>query len=78
MSTKQRTFNNYLVWRRSMTERGVSGWTVTSYSLKARTDKQAQSRLAKMFKSAGFHSMSLVAVIDGKNPNSINQNTNEN
>ena len=46
-----------------------SGWMQTSHLLLARTDKEAQSKTRRIFSGAGFHSMSLVAVLDGEDPN---------
>lgn len=44
-------------------------WTPTSHEIKARTAKEANNKLRKMFAHAGFHSMSLIALPSGESPN---------
>jgi hypothetical protein len=56
----------YQVWRQWAR---ATEWTLTSHTLKARTDEEAQSRLRRMFSGGGFTSMSLVALPEGKTPN---------
>lgn len=59
----------YHIWRRQMADYGGSTpWLLTSHTLKARTDKEAESKLRRMFAGAGFSCMSLVAVY-GRDPN---------
>ena len=45
------------------------GWIPTVHTLKARTDKEAQSKVRRRFENAGLTAMSLVAVPTGENPN---------
>lgn len=61
--------NEYCVWRQQSTDRHVSRWIQSSHTLKARTDKEAESRLRRRFANAGFQSMRLVAVPAGVDPN---------
>lgn len=56
----------YHIWRRS---HSVNEWTKTSHSVTAATGKAAQAKVKRKFTHAGFSSMSLLAVPDGKNPN---------
>ena len=56
---------DYRVWRRSHFE---SQWSRTSYSVRARTDKEAQAKVKRKFAGCGFLSMSLVAVELGATP----------
>lgn len=59
-------FKDYHVWwKRAM----ATEWKQTINHFKARTDKEAESKLGKMFRNAGFSGMSLVAVKSGDNPN---------
>lgn len=55
----------YSIWRRT---HGTSEWLLTSHSLNARTDKEAQSKLKRKFEGAGFSNMSLVAIETGVDP----------
>ncbi len=57
---------DYGVWRRSHSE---SQWSRTSYDVKARTDKEAESKVRRKFSGCGFSSMALVAVPHGQTPN---------
>jgi ribosomal protein L20A (L18A) len=59
-------FKDYGVWRRSHSE---SKWSRTSHNVKARTEKEAQAKVARKFSGYGFSSMSLVAVEQGLTPN---------
>ena len=60
----------YRVWKRNMPDNACpTSWAMTSHTLKARTDKEAQSKLRRMFFGCGFHAMSLVAVLSGESPN---------
>jgi hypothetical protein len=60
------TVNYYGIWRRL---HGQGEWMLTSHTTKGRTDKEAQSKVKRMFKGPGFQGMSLVAVLTGGNPN---------
>lgn len=63
-------WNHYGIWRRQMPDDTCPGkWTLTAHTLRARTDDEAQSKLRRMFASAGLTAMSLVAVPSGKSPN---------
>lgn len=44
-------------------------WFKTSHSVLAMNTEHARKKVRKMFGAAGFHSMSLVAVPFGTNPN---------
>ena len=67
-------WNDYAVWRRQWADNTApTPWMVTSHSLKARTSDEAQTKLRRMFSGCGFHSMSLVAVMAGENPNAAYQ-----
>jgi hypothetical protein len=57
-------FSDYRVWRRSHVDGG--GWIETAHAVRARTDKEAQSKIRRLFNSAAFHSMALVAVRFGQ------------
>ena len=59
----------YRIWRRGIGDRLQSDWIMTTYNVKGRTDKEAESRMKRKFANCGFHSMSLVAVESGVNPN---------
>jgi len=59
-------FKNYDVWRRNNSE---VQWSKTSHVVKARTDKEAQSKVRRMFDGCGFSSMSLLAMENGLTPN---------
>jgi len=52
----------YKIYRRQVNDKGVSPLVATAHTLKARTDKEAQSKMKRKFQNAGFHSMQLVAV----------------
>jgi hypothetical protein len=58
---------NYCVWKKLRPENATwaDDWSKTRITIQARTDKEAQSRLHRMFKNAGFSCMSLVALPDG-------------
>jgi hypothetical protein len=62
-------FKEYDVWKRHNSE---LQWSKTSHVVKARTDKEAQSRVRRMFDSCGFSSMSLLAMETGQTPNATN------
>lgn len=62
------TINQYSVWRRSLADTIVKDWIRTAHIISARTDKEAQGKMRRMFAHAGFHSMSLVAVLRGMSP----------
>lgn len=65
-------FLRYAIWRRQFADNcAPTLWFLTAHSLKARSDSEAARKLARMFHGAGFHSMSLVAVREGDNPNFI-------
>lgn len=57
--------NEYFIWRR---QHESGGWKQTSHTLKARSDGEAQSKMRRMFASAGFHSMALIAIRSGVTP----------
>ena len=59
-------FGVYHVWWRRA---NASRWTQTTHHFRARTDKEAESKLRRMFAGAGFSGMSLVAVEGGDSPN---------
>ena len=59
----------YNIWKRSHFD---GAWSKTAHSVKARTDKEAQSRLVKKFSECGFSSMSLMAIPHGKTPTGTN------
>lgn len=59
-------YQEYLVWRQQASH---SQWLPTSHVVKARSELEAQSRMVQKFKNAGFSSMSLVAVLNGVDPN---------
>lgn len=59
-------FREYHIWWQRA---GATQWKQTPHKLKARTDKEAESKLRKTFAGAGFSGMSLVAVESGENPN---------
>lgn len=62
--------NRYWIWRRQVPDNCCPGpWMQTSYSVMARTDKEAESKAKRMFCNVGFHAMSLVAVESGQDPN---------
>jgi len=63
-------WNDYSVWRRQWPDNTApTPWMMTSHRLKARTSDEAQTKVRRMFAGCGFHSMSLVAVTAGEDPN---------
>ena len=63
-------WNDYAVWRQACPHNVCPGdWVLTGHKLKARSDKDAQSRLKRVFEGCGFSSMRLVAMPVGKSPN---------
>lgn len=56
----------YAVWRRH--HQPGSEWSLTAETLRARSDRDAQARLRRRFKNAGFSSMSLLALPSGTTP----------
>lgn len=60
----------YVVWRRNMTDAMCrpGQWLRTSHTIKARTHKEANAKLRRLFAGAGFHSMSLIAIPSGETP----------
>lgn len=56
------------IWRRSVNDKMVTQWFETAYSVKARTNKEAQSRVKRKFENGKFHEMQLVAVEEGNTP----------
>ncbi len=60
----------YRIWMRHTVRYTASGgWSLTSHTVKARSDKEAQSKVRRKFASAGFNNMSLVAMACGADPN---------
>ena len=55
----------YIIWRKPS---AGSEWFKTTRSLKARTDEEAQSKMLRMYKHAGFSSMALIALLEGETP----------
>lgn len=49
--------------------RCATPWVLTAHIVKARTINEAQSQLRRRFSKCGFTAMSLVAVLDGNDPN---------
>ena len=64
-------YKAYRIWRRSTAVEMAlpPKWLQTAHLLSARTAKEAQSRTRRIFSGASFHSMQLVAVLDGTDPN---------
>ena len=60
----------YDVWRQAHSE---TTWVKTAHSVSACSDKDAASKVKRKFEGCGFTSMSLVAVLQGSNPNVITQ-----
>ena len=65
---------NYRVWRSQLRtspvgELGMTEWFPCNDYIKARSDKEARSKMIRKFANYGFQSMSLVAVPIGVNPN---------
>ena len=56
----------YAIWRR---QHGKTQWAKTAHQVTARTENEAQVKMRRRFKTAGFSSMSLVAIKDGIDPN---------
>lgn len=56
----------YIIWRATSYSKD---WTKTFQSVKARTQKEADSKTARKFANAGFSNMSLLAVEEGIDPN---------
>ena len=67
---KSYRWNYYTVWRRIMADElcRPGEWLCTSHIIKARTAKEANSKMRRMFAGACFHSMSLVALLSGESP----------
>lgn len=57
---------DYEIWRRC---HSGGEWSLTSHSLKARTDNEAQAKVRRKFSGCGFTGMSLVAMPRGTTPN---------
>lgn len=64
-------FKDYAIWRQNF---GTAKWIKTSHTVKARTDKEAQSKMTRMFAGAGFSSMSMIAISSELSPNEVTQN----
>ena len=64
-------FKEYNIWRH---QHSGGDWQQTSYSVKARTDKEAQSKMQRMFSGCGFSSMSMIAISSELSPNEVTQN----
>jgi len=63
-------WKNYAVWRQACPHNVCPGdWVLTGHKLKALSDKDAQSRLKRVFEGCGFSSMRLVAMPEGESPN---------
>ena len=60
---------DYAVWRQQHSVSIPSKWILTGHKLKARTNREAQSRLKRVFEGCGFSSMSLIAMPVGESPN---------
>lgn len=58
-------FKDYCIWSRIY---AVSKWTKTFHTVRARTDKEAQSKTRRKFSGCGFSYMSLIAVERGVTP----------
>lgn len=55
-------FKAYRVFKRQMAENGTVGdWTPTAHQFMARSDKEADYKVKKMFGRCDFHHMSLAA-----------------
>ena len=62
----------YRVWRRLLPPGVYSGpWIMTNHTIKARTDKEAESRIRRCFYGTGLAGTSLVAVPQGTDPNTL-------
>ena len=64
-------FKDYTIWRH---HHSGGDWQQTSYSVKARTNKEAQSKMQRMFSGCGFSSMSMIALLPGTTPNEAELN----
>jgi phage terminase Nu1 subunit (DNA packaging protein) len=62
-------WNDYAVWRQQHSTSVCERWTLTGHKLKAQSDKDAQSRLRRVFNGCGFTHMSLIAMPVGETPN---------
>lgn len=66
--------DNYKVWRSQYVRHKygdgyLTEWFPCNYTIKARSKKEAQSKLDRKFAKAGFNSMMLGAFPVGINPN---------
>lgn len=59
----------YYIWRRQTADSCRTQWLKTSHTVKARTDKEAESRMKQKFASFRLHSMQLVAMRGDEDPN---------
>ena len=57
------------VWRRYVNDKGCSAWIKTDHRVRAKTDRQAQSRIKVRFRNAHFTDMQMVAVPEDADPN---------
>ena len=65
-------FRQYHVWMQNCPDRGYGGpWRKTNHSLKARTDKEAQTRMRRMFANFGLSACALIALPDGIDANNV-------
>lgn len=62
--------SGYRIWRRP---HGSGGWIRTAHHVMARSDKEAQGKVRRMFADAGFHNMALVAVPFGASPSAVSE-----
>jgi hypothetical protein len=68
----RRRWNDYAVWRKQRPDNScASQWIQTGHKLKAVSDKDAQSRLRRVFNGCGFSAMSLIAMPVGETPNNV-------
>lgn len=59
----------YAVWRRQTPDRGpVSPWVLTKQRVKGRTREEADSKIRRRFKNAGFSGMQLLVLPTGDLP----------
>lgn len=58
-------WKTYHIWKRWHSD---PNWTITHQSVKARTDKEAQTRMQNRFRSYGLCHVSLIAIEEGKKP----------
>jgi hypothetical protein len=65
----RRRWNDYAVWRQQHSTSVCERWILTGHKLKAQSDKDAQSRLRRVFNGCGFSAMSLIAMPVGESPN---------